>query len=120
MTNKIQVLMTKEQKRFASKVEGWLGLARSAGIQIYAIANEVAKGYERDRLELLALKSGGTYRYASDLNSLGEATANLGRELNEQVVLTFVDKSATPVLRFLMVSRSLTKRGMDLKKRRPS
>ena len=96
VTNKIQVLMTKEQKRFASKVEGWLGLARSAGIQIYAIANEVAQGYERDRLELLALKSGGTYRYASDLNSLGEATANLGRELNEQVVLTFVDKSATP------------------------
>ena len=96
VTNKIQVLMTKEQKRFASKIEGWLGLARSAGIQIYTVANEVAKGYERDRLELLALKSGGTYRYATDINSLGEAAANLGRELNEQVVLTFVDKSAKP------------------------
>jgi hypothetical protein len=93
---KIQALMTKEQKRFASKLGGWLGLARSAGIQIHTIANEAAKGYERDRLEILALRTGGTYRYAQDINSLGEAAANLSRELNEQIVLTFVDKSATP------------------------
>lgn len=71
-------------------------MARSAGIQIYTISNDQAQGYERDRLEVLALRTGGTYRHAQDINALAEAAGDLGRELNEQIVLTFVDEEAKP------------------------
>jgi hypothetical protein len=90
------MLMVTEQQRFASKLGDWLGLARSAGIQIYTISNDQAQGYERDRLEVLALRTGGTYRHAQDINALAEAAGDLGRELNEQIVLTFVDEEAKP------------------------
>lgn len=92
---KLQELMTEEQQRFASKLGAWLGLARSAGIQIHTVSNEEAQAYERERLEILALRTGGTYRHAQDINELAEFVGDLGRELNEQMVLTFVDKKAT-------------------------
>ena len=84
------------QERFHHRAQPWLALARAAGIRVYAIAYAMARGdhqrisepYERERLELLAAKTGGTYReiaYVEDVESAAEA---LVAEFNEARVIT--------------------------------
>lgn len=63
------------QNRFRERAAEWIALARAADIRVYAIgysminpsegdadAGRISYDYERERLELLALKTGGTYR----------------------------------------------------------
>jgi|GEM_PF-6495543 hypothetical protein len=84
------------QERFHHRARPWLALARSAGIRVYAIGYAMSRGdqqrisepYERERLELLAAKTGGTYReiaYVEDVESAAEA---LIAEFNEVRVIT--------------------------------
>ncbi len=84
------------QERFHNRARPWLALARAAGIRVYAIGYAMSRGdhqrisepYERERLELLAAKTGGTYReiaYVEDVESAAEA---LIAEFNEVRVIT--------------------------------
>lgn len=99
--SKLDARATAFQERFAGKVPTWLGLARAFDIQVHAIAyNMTEEGgrltshtYERERLELLALQTGGTYREVVNKPSdIGNAAALLVSELNsEKVVLLGAD-----------------------------
>ena len=85
-----------EQQRFARRLGTWLGLAKAADVRIYAVAGPNAEGFERERLEVLALRSGGTVRVAEDANDVVDLYTELIEELSGQYVLTFVDEQALP------------------------
>ncbi len=85
-----------EQTRFAPKAERWIALAKAAGIRIFSVVHPMAETHERERLEVLSFKTGGTARVANSINDLDSAYADLIDELNGQLVLSFVDEGATP------------------------
>lgn len=85
-----------EQGAFIEKLPKWLGLAKAANIRIYSVIHPTAPPHARERMEVLAWRTGGTARYATDPNEVIDHYDNLITELNNQVVLTFVDKEATP------------------------
>ncbi len=85
-----------EQSAFAKKLPVWLGIAKAADIRIYSVIHPTAPPYARERLELLAWRTGGTPRYAEDANEVLDRYDDLIHELNSQIVLTFVDEEAKP------------------------
>jgi len=90
----LQADINLEQAAFAKKLPTWLALAKGAGVRIYSIAHTNAQKYQRDRLEVLAWRTGGTFRYSEDPNEMLDLYDHLMGELNNQVVLTFVDDEA--------------------------
>ena len=88
--------VVQEQSRFAPKAERWIGLAKAAGIRIFSVVHPMAETHERERLEVLSFKTGGTARVAHSVNDLDSAYADLIDELNGQLVLEFVDEGAVP------------------------
>lgn len=86
----------KEQQRFAQLLPKWINAAKAANIRIYSVANPTATAAEKQRLEILALRTGGTYREAEDANQVTELMNDLILELNEQIVVTFTDEEALP------------------------
>ncbi len=85
-----------EQARFEPLLKQWLSLAKAAGIRIFTVVNPNAEPHERERLELLAWRSGGTARVAEDANVVADHYTDLIDELNGQLVVTFTDHEATP------------------------
>jgi hypothetical protein len=88
--------VVREQSRFSPKAERWIGLAKAAGIRIFSVVHPMAETHERERLEVLSFKTGGTARVAHSVNDLDSAYADLIDELNGQLVLEFVDEGAVP------------------------
>jgi len=84
------------QERFANRAAPWLALARAANIRVYPVAyammrgeqNRVSYAHERERLELLAAKTGGTYREVAYTDWIDAAAASLVSELNEERLIT--------------------------------
>ena len=85
-----------EQASFVEKLPTWLGLAKAANIRIYSVIHPTAPPYARERLEVLAWRTGGTARFAPDANDVVDRYDDLITELNNQIVVTFVDDEATP------------------------
>lgn len=85
-----------EQASFVEKLPTWIGLAKAANIRIYSVTHPTAPPYARERLDVLAWRTGGTSRYAADANQVGDYYDDLITELNNQVVITFVDDEAKP------------------------
>lgn len=85
-----------EQAAFVEKLPTWLGLAKAANIRIYSVIHPTAPPYARERLEVLAWRTGGTARFARDANEVVDHYDHLISELNNQIVVTFVDEEATP------------------------
>jgi hypothetical protein len=88
--------VAREQSRFSPKAERWIALAKAAGIRIFSVVHPMAETHERERLEVLSFKTGGTARVARSVNDLDSAYADLIDELNGQLVLEFVDEGAVP------------------------
>ncbi len=91
-----QNLIIRDQEAFARRLGGWLALATASGTRIFTLSTPEASEHERERLELLAWRTGGTSRQARDANELGERTIELVEELTGQVVVTFTDRDAVP------------------------
>ena len=99
--SKLDGRATSFQERFAGKVPIWLALLRAADIRVHAIAYNmsapdgtgVSQAYERERLELLALQTGGSYREVVNRPSdVANAAQSLLDELSaERVVLLAAD-----------------------------
>mgnify|MGYP003952743451 CR=1 FL=1 len=88
--------VVREQSRFAPKADRWISLAKAAGVRIFSVVHPMAETHERERLEVLAFKTGGTARVTDTMNDIDSAYADLIDELNGQFVLTFVDEGAVP------------------------
>lgn len=88
--------MVREQRQFADKAQAWIALAKSVGIRIFTVVHPTAQPHERERLELLAWRTGGTARVAEDHNQLIDLYSGLIDEINGQYVLTFTDEAAVP------------------------
>jgi len=93
--DKMQVDINLEQTSFARKLPTWLALAKGAGIRIYTVIHPTASKYQRERLEVLAWRTGGTARYAEDANRVVDLYDDLIGEINGQQLITFVDDEAT-------------------------
>ncbi len=89
-------MIAAEQAVFARKLPVWIGLAKAANIRIYTVIHPTAQPYTRERLELLAWRTGGTPRYAADANEVSVMSDALAEELNGQIVLTFMDTTVDP------------------------
>jgi len=86
----IDKMLTTRQAAFRQKAVRWLGLARGAGIRIFAVGlGMLGQPHELERLRLLAERSGGTYRGAANENTLANAVADTVAELKGQYVVTF-------------------------------
>jgi hypothetical protein len=83
------------QEAFARRASGWLAMARAADVQVHAITYAMRRAdgsvlsheWERERLELLAHKTGGTYREVVKPRDASEVAATLGMELAQGFVL---------------------------------
>jgi len=83
------------QEAFAKRAQGWLALARAAEVKVHAITYAMRRAdgsvlsheWERERLELLAHKTGGTYREVVKPRDASEVAATLGMELTQGFVL---------------------------------
>lgn len=84
------------QERFRDRLPTWLGLAKAGNVRIHTLANPLARPHEAQRLEVLSLKTGGTYRSASSSNELIELATELADEISNQYVFTFTDTAAVP------------------------
>ncbi len=85
-----------EQGSFLEKLPTWLGLAKAANIRIYSVIHPTASPHTRERLEVLAWRTGGTARFARDANEVVDLHELVIAELNNQLVITFTDEEATP------------------------
>mgnify|MGYP001293746390 CR=1 FL=1 len=82
------------QERFRERLGPWVALARAAGIRIFSVIHPDAPDHGRERLELLAWRTGGTARVAEDANEVVDRTSDLIDELHGQLVLSFEDERA--------------------------
>ncbi len=85
-----------EQAAFVRKLPTWLALAKAANIRIYSVIHPTGTPASRERLELLAWRTGGTPRYAAAAEEVGAVSDALVEELNGQIVVTFADPTVTP------------------------
>ena len=83
-----------EQTLFERRLQSWFSLAKAANVRIYTVANPMARPDEQDRLSVLALRTGGTYRHGDDDSTFQEMMDDLTTEVNQQYVFTFIDKEA--------------------------
>ncbi len=89
-------MMAAEQAVFVRKLPVWLGLAKAANIRIYSVIHPTGLPATRERLELLAWRTGGTPRFAASAEEVGAVSDALVEELNGQIVVTFADDTVTP------------------------
>jgi hypothetical protein len=87
---------TELQTQFRDRAGQWLALLRAEGIRVFAVAygmkqsngRYLSHDYERERLELLAQKTGGTYREVTSTTSVEPAAVAIARELMNERVIT--------------------------------
>ncbi len=93
--SKLDKRATGVQERFKLRAQNWLALARSADVRVMAVGyalerpdgGMVSQRHERERLGLLAEKTGGTYREVTNVNLLTEtANATVDEVLRERVL----------------------------------
>jgi len=89
---KLDQFRAAEQERFLKAASGWLALSHAANIRIHGIglqSSPVQLPYLADRIQVLAVESGGTYRYTPSPNGVYDALTALSEELSGQYVLEF-------------------------------
>jgi len=91
--NKIGVA---EQERFLVRAEKIIALAKAAGVRIFTVSNSLSSQAERERLEVLAWRTGGTARVASDANEVVDRASDLLDELHGELIISFRDERAVP------------------------
>ena len=78
------------QQRFRDERLGrWLALADAGKVVVHAVGYPTGTPSERERLEILAMKTGGTYREVTEAAALGDAYSDLVDELSNQYVILF-------------------------------
>lgn len=92
----VKKAIAEEQQQFLRKARRWIALAKAAGIRIFTVVHPNARPHERERLEVLAWRTGGTARIAQDTNEVVDHYTELADELNGQLVVTFTDDDAVP------------------------
>ena len=85
-----------EQERFLVRAEKLIALAKAAGVRIFTVSNPLSSMAERERLEVLAWRTGGTARVARDANEIVDHASDLLDELHGELILTFRDERAVP------------------------
>jgi hypothetical protein len=96
VNSKLADFISTEQRFFIERLPTWLALAKAANIRIYSIVLPTATEHTRERLEVLAWRTGGTAHVATDINQVSDIYEQLIAELSHQMVVTFVDEEATP------------------------
>ena len=93
-------LIVREQTLFADHASAWLALARAAGIRIHAVGIRSGlageRDFELDRLRVLSLQSGGTYREADEPGEVYTQVMNLADEMSGQYVIDIADAGIEP------------------------
>jgi len=85
-----------EQERFLVRAEKIISLAKAAGVRIFTVSNPLSSMAERERLEVLAWRTGGTARVAGDANEVVERASDLLDELHGELIISFRDERAIP------------------------
>lgn len=100
------------QTIFHDKAQQWIGMARAAGVRIYAVgirrAGVVTSPHDLDRLRLLAEKTGGTYREVGDNQPAIGAVARTMTEVTGQLVIEFTHQAPDDVADSFAVRLSAT------------
>ncbi len=91
--NKVAVA---EQERFLVRAEKIIALAKAGGVRIFTVSNPLSSPSERERLEVLAWRTGGTARVAHDPNEVVDRASDLLDELHGELIVTFRDERAVP------------------------
>ncbi len=79
-----------QQADFKAKAPFWIGLARAAGVRVFAVGlGTLGRDYELDRLRLLAEKTGGTYRRADREENIGGEVLSTMQEVLGQLAIEY-------------------------------
>lgn len=96
--------LIKRQAEFKKKALHWIGMARAAGVRVFAVGlGMLGEPYELERLRLLAERTGGTYREALTEGQVGGQTQQMATELLSQLVIDFVHQTPDEVVDELSV-----------------
>ena len=79
-----------EQLEFKARAAHWIGIARAAGIRVFAVGlGSLGQPHELDRLRLLAERTGGTFRLAEKEENLAGDVATTMAEAVGPLVIDF-------------------------------
>ncbi len=103
------------QERFLEKARRLLPLLRGAGVRLDAVLVPTALPHETERVKLLSLKSGGTYRFAEDDDDLLPAAEAAVMEVAGALVADVVpdDPDTLPRGEPMRLAMSVTVPGPD-------
>lgn len=89
------------QKLFHDKASQWIGLARAADVHFYAVgikrSGVVTSPFELERLQLLAERTGGTYREVDDQTPAIAAVGRTMSEVTGQIAIEFTHQAPDDV-----------------------
>lgn len=98
VSDELEDQVKRDQQAFRRHALHWIGVARAAGVRIFAVGlGALGDRWELDRLRLLAERTGGTYREAEQEGDIAGAVAAMGAEVFEQVVIDFVHQTPEDV-----------------------
>ncbi len=82
--------LIREQKQFQlNRLRQWLTLADAANIRVFAVGLPLGQDHERERLKVLAFRSGGTYREVVDVTTVVDMATQMMEEIGGQYVVRF-------------------------------
>ena len=88
--SKLAKRLAGEQQRFRDeRLKQWLALAAAADIHVYTVGYPNGLEHELARLEVLSLRTGGTFRQAQEPNDVQSMANDLLDELANQYVVVF-------------------------------
>ena len=89
---KLDQFRAAEQERFLKAASGWLAMSHAANIRVHGVgiqSSPVQLPYLADRIQVLSVESGGTYRFTPSPNEVYDALTALAEELAGQYVIEF-------------------------------
>lgn len=90
----LKARLIQQQGDFKQRAAHWIGVARAANIRVFAVGlGMLGKGFELERLRLLAERTGGTYRQAETEENLAGEVASTMAEVTGQLAIEFVHQT---------------------------
>jgi hypothetical protein len=88
-----------QQLEFRSRAAHWIGVARAAGVRVYAVGlGMLGQPYELERLRVLAERTNGTYRQADKEENLASEVQTTMAEITGQIAIDFTHQAPDDAL----------------------
>ena len=93
VTRGLRTRLVQQQRSFVEKTQFLLPAMRALDTRLDVVLLPSAERHEEERIRLLSMKSGGSFRFAEDASSLPVQSESAAKELAETIIIDFVPES---------------------------